>query len=282
MAVEDITRTPYPMPDAVVTEPRLGVLQSLRRHWLIAVLPVILLVGAAFAIGLQRKPVYTSEARLNVGGLNLTQQSLQGYVPAVTALSVAYARAIGATQVVDQTAARLHSSRGYVLDHISATSIQGSPVVRVIGTGSAATRARLLADAASDALVSYARALNLGKGDAKRLKKRFVRASSARQADLAKLVRMGPRNRRRPAIQNHMDAARLEMNVAGFLYQQSRVGESSSSLVQKLAPATRATSDRWSVIQDYAAGAAVAGILIGLGLAMARANAVARRRLGLR
>jgi hypothetical protein len=83
-----------------------------------------------------------------------------------------------------------------------------------------------------------------------------------------------------PAIQTQVDAAELRMRSAGLLYQESQAGQATTELVQKLAPAARPTNDQKSVIQEYAAGAALAGLLIGVGLAVARANAVARRRLG--
>ncbi len=72
MAVEDVTIPP------VFTAPpaRLTVLQALRRNIVLAVIPLIICLGVALALGLTRHPVYTGEARLNVGGLNLTQQSV--------------------------------------------------------------------------------------------------------------------------------------------------------------------------------------------------------------
>ena len=118
------------------------VLEALRRELPIALLPVILLVGIAVAIGLARTPEYRSEARLNVGGLNLTQQSIQGYTAAVQQLAIAYARAIDATRVVNPVARELRIPPTDVVDRVSADPIQNSPVIRVRATGESANDAQ--------------------------------------------------------------------------------------------------------------------------------------------
>ena len=167
--------------------PRLTVLQALRRNALVAVIPVVVLVLGALAIGLARHPVYTSEARLNVGGLNLTQQSTEGYVTAVQALAQAYARVIDANGVVKPVAKKLHTSQLYVIEHSATVPIQQTPVIRVIGTGDSAKKARLMADAMANQIVKYAININAGKATSDALRKRFLASSRAVQDDTAKL-----------------------------------------------------------------------------------------------
>ena len=53
--------------------PPIGVLSAVRRHWIVATLPVILLVGAAVALGLERPPRYTATANLSVGRIYVRQ-----------------------------------------------------------------------------------------------------------------------------------------------------------------------------------------------------------------
>jgi uncharacterized protein involved in exopolysaccharide biosynthesis len=281
MAVEDITIPNYPPVEPPRAAPRFTILQALRRHWFIALLPVVLLIGGAVALGLQRKPVYTSESRINVGGLNLTQQSIQGYVTAVQALAVAYARAIDARPVVRKTASKTGVSPTYVLDHVSATPIQGSPVVRIQAKTKNKGEAVRVADAAADSLVAYAIKLNAGRAASKQFLHRYLAASKVLQKINQKRDRAAKKSQTSTVRALNVDssAAELRMRTAGFLYQQSQAGQATTELVQKLSPAGRAKSDRYSVMQDYAGGAAIAGILIGVGLAVARANAVARRRL---
>lgn len=275
MAVDDVTLPPLYSPPP----PRLTVTQALQRNALIAAIPVVVLVAIAAAIGLARHPVYTSEARLNVGGLNLTQQSTEGYVTAVQALAQAYARVVDANGVVKPTARKLHIPQLYVLTHATAVPVQGSPVVRVLGKGSSPLKAQVLADTVADSIVKYALNLNAGKSASRALRKRYLAASRDLQDAAAKLNGLKPNDPARRTVQTRIDGDRLEMQSSSYLYQQSQLGQSFTSLVQKLAPAGRATSDRQSVLQDYLVGGLVAGLLIGIGLAVWRANQMIRRRL---
>jgi len=257
------------------------VLESLRRHVLITLLPVVLLVSAAVAVGLERTPEYTSEARLNVGGLNLTQQSIEGYTTAVQQLAVAYARSIEATGVVTPVAKELGLSSSEVVGAISATPIQGSPVISIRATAERPESAVRLADAAADSLVTYAITLNSGRQISGQLLDRFAAASREFRTAQNALDRAEARGRPREKLQTRVDTARLKMQAVGFLYQQSQAGQATTQLVQKLTPAGPAKSDREKVLKDLVAGALVAGLLIGVGLAVARANALARRRVAL-
>jgi capsular polysaccharide biosynthesis protein len=261
---------------------RLGLLESLRRHVVLLLVPVVLLVAGAVAYGLNRTPEYTSEARVNVGGLNLTDQSIPGYTTAVQQLSVAYARSIDAAAVVDPVARKLGMTPNDVLDRISATPVQGSAVLRIRATGTDATTARRLADAATDSLIAYALELNAGRGTSEVLLARFQQASRDFQNARSQLARAPARGSARERLETRTDIARLEMQTAGFLYQQSQAGQATTNIVQKLTPGGRATSDRDAMLKDLIAGALIAGLLIGVGLAVARENALARRRTAAR
>jgi hypothetical protein len=240
--------------------------------------PVVVLIGAALAVGLARKPTYTSESRLNVGGLNLTQQSIEGYVTAVQALALAYARAIDARDVVKSVSRKSGLSQSYVIDHVDATPILGSPVIRIQAKSKHRAEAVRLADAAADSLVSYAINLNAGRAESSRLLRRFLAASRALEdANAARDVAAKSNSKKLSALQSRASAADLKVRTLSFLYGQSQAGQANTELVQKLTPAGRPTSDRYSVLQDFVAGAALAGILIGIALAVTRANAEARR-----
>ena len=259
---------------------RLTVWDSLRRHFAIALVPVVLLVAVAVAFALTQPAEYESEARLNVGGLNLNQQSIQGYTHAVGQLSVAYARSIDATGVARPVAQDLGLSERQVVDAVSATPIQGSPVISVRATADNAGEAERLADRAADSLVDYAVTLNSGEDLSDDLLDRFIAASAKyRKARLA-LDRAPKRGRRREQLETRVDTTKLQMDTVRYLYGQSQAGQSTLNIVQKLAPAAAAKSDRRKKLEDYTVAALIAGLLIGVGLAVARANAVARRRLG--
>jgi uncharacterized protein involved in exopolysaccharide biosynthesis len=278
--VDDLPPTHFVVPDHPPAPPRLGLLEAVRRSAWLVLIPVLLFAGGAAAYGLLREPTYTSEARLNVGGLNLTLQSIDNYTAAVAQLAVAYSRAIDATAVIRPAARESGLSQREVARRISATPVQGSPVIRVRATGDDGEEARALADAAATALTEYAVELNSGTDQSQPLLRRYEAASRAyRRARFAttELAADDP-DRRRAEVRE--DIARLKQQVAGALYQQSLAGQATTGLVQRLAPAAPATDDRWSVMQQLLAAAAIAGLLVGLGLAVWRSNRVALRRFG--
>lgn len=260
--------------------PQMGVLDSLRRHLPIALLPVVVLACLAVALAFVRTPVYTSEARLNVGGLNLTQQSIEGYTAAVQQLAVAYSRSVDASGVIEPVAREVGLSPTEVVDQVSATPIPGSSVVSVEATGSDAKEAEAVADATADSLVDYAIELNSGRSTSERLLERYRGASKELQEAQGKLQSTPGSGTGRQALETRVAVARLQRDTTGFLFTQSQAGQAATELIQKLAPAREAASDRRKVLQNYLAAAVIAGLLIGVGLAVGRANALARRRLG--
>jgi uncharacterized protein involved in exopolysaccharide biosynthesis len=281
MAVQDPPLVRYPRtPPEPVARP--GVLDAIRRNFPLVILPVLLLVGAAVAYGLQREPTYTSEARLNVGGVNLTIQTIPGYTTAVQQLAVAYSRAIDATPVVTRAGRKVGLPPAQVADQVSATPIQGSPVIRVRATSKKSGEARRVADAAAASLVHYALDLNSGSEQSARLLRDFKQATREMEAHGARARRFPPTSARYKRAKTREDIARLEAQTAGALYQRSLSGQATTTLIQKLAPAATPTSDRNSVLQQFIAGGLVGGLLIGIGLALLRGNGVSRRRAGAR
>lgn len=259
---------------------RLGVLEAARRSIFVILLVVLLLVGGAVAYGLARRPTYTSEARLSVGGLNLTTQTLPGYTTAVQQLAVAYARAIDARPVISPVARRFSLSEVEVANRVSATPIEGSPVIRIRATSQNRGEAVQIADATAGSLVNYAIVLNSGAPASARLLRKFVAASRDLQNATAASRKLKLDDPRRKATKTREDIARLRLQTAASLYQQSQVGRANLNLVQKLAPAAPATSDRDKVLQQFVAGALIGGLLIGVGLAVFRGNRMVVRRLG--
>ena len=281
MAVEDPTFVRYPTP-APRRPPGVGVFEAILRSLPLVILPVLLLVGGAVAYGLTREPTYTSEARLNVGGLSLTTETIPGYTTAVQQLSVSYARAIDAAPVVEPVARKFGLTPQEVAHRVSATPIQGSPVLRVRATSKDAGEARRLADATATSLTNYAIELNNGSAESARFYKDFKKATKQMEAAGAEAQRHNPGSSKYEAAKTREDIARLNAQTAGALYQRAISGRSTLNLVQKLAPAAPATSDRNSVLQQFIAGGLIAGLLIGIGLAVLRANRLTSRRLGAR
>jgi capsular polysaccharide biosynthesis protein len=281
MAVEDPPFVRYPSAPQQPA-PRLGILQAILRSLPLVILPVLLLVGGAVAYGLTREPTYTSEARLNVGGLSLTTETIPGYTTAVQQLAVSYSRAKDAPQVIIPVARRFDLRPLDVAKRSSATPIQGSPVIRVRATSKDPQEARRLSNAIANSIVNYAIDLNKGSAESKRLFDDFKAATKEMQDAGARAQREKPGTKRYKAEKTQEDIARLRAQTAAGLYQRSVSGQATLNLVQLLAPAAPATSDRDSVLQQFIAGGLIAGLLIGVGLAVLRANRLTSRRLGAR
>src|SRR6185503_13618714 len=75
-------------------------IQAVARHPLIALLPVILLIGAAIAVADRREPTFSAESRVAIGSFSPSEQTAPGAAFAGTQFAAAYSRAITAEDVV--------------------------------------------------------------------------------------------------------------------------------------------------------------------------------------
>jgi len=154
-------------------------LQAVARHPLLALLPIVLLIGAAIAVSSQRKPAYSAESRVAIGSFSPSEQSAPGAAYAGTQFASAYARAITAEDVVRPVAQATHLAPGEVSSHLSATPVPDSPFLRIQATGATAQQAEGLASAATGALTDYVRRSGATNAQTSRLLQRF-RAAQAK------------------------------------------------------------------------------------------------------
>ena len=266
---------------------RVGVLSAVRRHWFLTAVPVVLLVAAALAVGLSREPTYEAQVRLSVGRIDVSSPgALAGYALATQSLSDAYSRSIDASGVAEPVARELGLKPGQVVSRISATPIPESPVFRVQAEGPSKQEAIDLANASSTQLIRYITDLNRNNPDSKRLFASFREASTllTQRISQQQLAReryvenktASTRTRFETAKANTL-AADLEVDTLRTAYQASKQGQASAANIQRLTPATSASSDRGSVLQILLFTAFVTGLVAGIALATLRANAVARR-----
>lgn len=265
--------------------PRVGPMEAVRRYWLLAIFPVIVLVPILGFVAYREKPTYTAEARMIVGQLNIsTPGAIQGYVQAAQDLAATYPLVIDADRVIKPTAAALHVSPSYVRAHLSATQVPTSSIVRIDATGSSATQAVEMANTASKALVTYLAKVNSNR---RTLDALFAQVS---QAELnfhrahSKIPKL-QKDRLTVAGQRAIAAAgtaQVKLNAAVQSYNQSLQAQSLNSLLQPVSYAAQATSNRTSTLEIALLGAAVVGAILGIGLATLRANMVLRRSLSLR
>jgi uncharacterized protein involved in exopolysaccharide biosynthesis len=282
---------PFPEPPAPRLVPRVTVLTAARRHWLLVAVITALFTAAGIAVAVARAPVYTAQARLVVGRIDVSAPGALGsFTEATQAIASQYSRSIDAEGITSRVAPKAGLSRGQVAARVSASPIPDSPVIRLSATGPNARDAIRLANFASGALVAYTTALNRSNPDTSRLLGRFTDASRdvvKQRAELSRLRRSydaDPTDEKRAEMQAtevKLRVAQLQQETLHQAYNTSMQSQASSSLVQSIERATKASNDRSRYLQFLGFVGLVAGLAVGLALATLLANRLLRRRLGL-
>lgn len=270
-----------------IEAPPIGVLSALRRHWIVATVPVILLVGAALVLGLVRAPRYTATANLSVGRIYINNPAgVSGVIEATQSLASVYSRAIDATAVQQETARTLGEGSLPASDQLSATPIPLSPLIKVSADSSSARRAVALATAASGALAGYVE--RQGRSD-----EDTVILSAYQQAEQRYRKRVEERRQlaRRydrdptPANKAARDRASVAISVALLRREALRAsylnliqGTGSTPAVDVFSRATTASSDRLRMLQIMLFLGLIAGLAAGVALALLRAYQGTRPR----
>ena len=83
-------------------------MSAVRRHWPFVLAPTVIALVVAAAVGISYQPIYTAQATMNVGRLNVSANAIPGYAVAIQNLAVSYGRLITADGVVTPVAAKLH------------------------------------------------------------------------------------------------------------------------------------------------------------------------------
>jgi hypothetical protein len=257
-----------------------------RRHAGLVALTVLLALGAALAYGLLRSPQYTAEARVTVGQISVATQGIPGFVTAASGLASAYSRAVDAPPVVRRAAAAAAVPEGEARDAVSASPIPDAPLFRVEAESDARGRAIALANGAAEGVIDYVRLVNRRADVRQGIRSRYGRVS--RDVQRLRLARDAARRsfdrretadtrERLQAATGRYDTARLEQEALRNVYGSAIQGASAANLLQLLAPATEAESDRRSVLERLLLTGLLGGLVLGLALAMLREG---RRRPG--
>lgn len=259
---------------------QVGVLEAMRWHWPLVLIPVVLLLAVGLALGLLRTPTHTATANLSVDFGAQNPSSLPGSVTAAQALADSYARAIDATPVVRGVALKTGTPASEVADHTAASPIPDSTVVRVSGFGGSEREAIELANASAKALTTYIGTLNGTRSGSAPVLAQFRQAESIyqdrldRQLVLAEQVDAAPTDE---AARQELKRARVKTQVA--LLKKNSVGELYGASQQAyvaplsfLSEASSASSDKVARLQLLGFIGLVAGLAIGAALATVRAN----------
>lgn len=272
--------------------PRVGVAEAVRRHKLLALLPVLALVGLALAYGLSSTPTYTAEARQIIGRIDVNQPgALAGFQEATRTLATSYSRGIAGTDVVNRVSRRTGLSPDQVRSRLTAYPIPESAVFVVSATGPSVKDAINVTLEGTRALRAYIEQINAENPNSDRLLREF-RAASLERAQLrqeytnaraAFAGRATPEQQQELAsLRSQLDAAGLQVGVARNSYGASQASQSTVSLVQNLSLPETATNDRFERLQLLLFFAVSAGVLLGLALATLRSNREVRRALSVR
>jgi capsular polysaccharide biosynthesis protein len=254
--------------------PFVGPLESAVRNPVLVIVPVIAMVLAGLAVGLLRTPVYTAEARINVGRVDVPAYTLQGVTIGNTTLAASYARALAAPAVLERAARATDISIGEASSRLSASQVPKSTLIRVEAEGDSSEDAQRLANAASVALIRYVTKVNVRQQENVQVR-RFRRAQREVEDARTRLLRI---SRKRPNSRAAEDArldfrtAQLNARSVGTRVLQATVAPSPENLLQLIVPAATADSDKSSVLGEALLIGLVAGLVLGFALALLRAN----------
>jgi capsular polysaccharide biosynthesis protein len=268
--------------------PPIGVLTAVRRHWFVAILPVIVFVGAAVALANERPPRYTATADLSVGRIFVNNPAgVSGVIEATQSLASVYSRAISSSAVRDATARAIDERVLRADDDVTATPVPESPLIRITAESSSEGRAIALATAASDALAAYVRRQGRSNKDAAILADYQKAVKSYRQR-IEERRRVQRRYDADPTSANEAARDRASVAVSVALLRREAVranylnlvqGTAAAASIETFTRATSATSDRLRMQQILVFLGVVAGVGAGTALALLRAYRKSRPRV---
>src|SRR4051794_19304037 len=249
---------------------------AVRDHWGLVLLPVVLLMVAAGAYGMKRTPTYTAQSKLTLGQLDVAAQA-PSYVTAASGLAATYSQAIHAGAVTKPAGKALGIPPLEASKRLQASPIGQTPLFLIDAKGPSADEAIKLSNAASRALKRYVDGLNASSAGVNSSLRAFKKAS-AQQHRAALTVQEAqvayqrhPSFKARQAFTRAMqasDSAKLRVTVLASVYGNAKRVGATSNVLQILATATTASSDRGSVLQKVLFIAAAAGLAIGVALAV--------------
>ena len=257
-----------------------GLLVAVRRHWITALIPVVLLVAAAVQVGLKRTPQFTATANVAVGSVFVDSpvgiaSALQG----TESLASVYSRLIDANAVAEGTSQRLAQDSLPESGTVSATPIAESPIVKITARAASARQAIALANAASSSLVAYINHERNADDDANAIAGLYARAALRFRGRAGVRNRLIARYKRNPTRANRLardraaaaaDTALLRRDGLLARYQTAVQGVTVTPPLRVLTRATEATSDRYSTLQILVFVGLLGGLAAGAALALLR------------
>lgn len=252
-------------------QPTIG--QALVRQWPLVLLSVVLFGALGILAGSLRNPVYSAEARMSVGRLSLDVQSVPGFAVGGEVVASGYARSIDAPAIVAPAARATDLPPRDVQQQLSATNVPSSSLFDIIATGESEAEAVALANAAAAAMVDYGRRGAASPQRGTRLLEQY-RGAVRRRAEARQRVRRLELNGASDALvadaRADFEAENLRVSTASDAYRESQRATVTGGVVEALAPALAAESDRGAKMQLFGFAGVLGGLLLGMGLALLR------------
>ncbi|MGI8622131.1 MAG: hypothetical protein ACR2NB_01285 [Solirubrobacteraceae bacterium] len=263
------------------------VVQALRRSWFLLLLPALILGGVGVALASSQASTYTASARLSVGKADPSSASFGGFVTATAGLAAIYSRSIDSDGVVVPVAKTLGVSQSVVRARLTATPVQDTPIIRVIGEAPSAATAQAVADAGSRSLTRYIQSSNRTNEDSTRLAAAYRQLSLKRarnKQDIRDTLKALARAKRDPVLREKLnrstadgDTLDLRIEAIGGAFTASQQSQAATNVLFPLERADAVTSDRSARLQTLGGAGVLAGLIIGVGLAMWRASRLLAR-----
>jgi uncharacterized protein involved in exopolysaccharide biosynthesis len=260
------------MEESRVVQPAGGtdLFSAVGRNIVLFLAPIVVLAGIGVAYGIVRKPVYTAEARVSVGQLNVSTQGIPGFLVAAQNLAAAYSRAIGAPQVTGPAGKAAGISQSRAADELSASAVPSTPLFRIEAKDKDKATSVKLANAAANALIKHVLDLNRRANLRGEILAKYNRAAIKVSQLESQISQTKPTARARVSLTARLQKATLRRNALGNIYNAASAGEVAENLLQVISPAANPNGDRKTMTERWGLIGALAGLLIGLALAAGR------------
>lgn len=272
-------------------ERRFSLAGAVRRHWLLTLLPVVLLAIAGVVAGARKAPTYTATATINVGKSDIATQATPGYLTAAEALASSYSRLVMSQNIAVPAARRVGESPTAALSQLSAVPIPQEPTFTISATGSSSGRAIALASAAVASLQHYAKASATAQGGPAQLLTKYQAAQRKAVQLQSKAAHLQAEHNGTTLSTHHVSQAQVTaakvaaqtaaLQAQGLSNQYLNLSGSAvaPSLQVLVNPTAETSTNRTTNMEKYGIIGAVAGLVIGIAFAgMTEGVASGRRR----
>jgi hypothetical protein len=279
--------------DFLETPPPSSPLRAAARFWPVTAILIALGLAAGLAAAAKHAPTYTAEARLAVGGQNLSSQAIPGFVQASQALAADYARYVSLPQQADALQKGLGGNATAVIS-LSASPVPSSNIISIEATSHLPSTAVAAAKVAMTALMTAvndpAKAtivpalLTQYQAMSTEVAQADVDLQTAKQQLAVLIAGKSPKDAALAAARaaivaasSRLDSLTLQRSALGNRYQEAATSTAPSSDLTIVQPASVIFDNKRSNQDKFALAGAAAGLVVALAMATLIARLRPRR-----